>query len=209
MLKLHDEDRQALSRLLTPSWLSAMLAVTAGLLVTVGVIVAFSFHNSSIQQQLTAWQQNKPQRTLTTPDQELVQNDKPTLKGSWPLLVLWTFIGLGVYGIAAGIVRSVSRAAELRESLEYVHAKPHALLKDAAEHIVLRLLATTMLCLLLVLFFRQIVPYGITASRAAAGDLLSLSGLLYAFLSFAIVVVSVHLQVIFLRLAFGRERLFS
>src|ERR1700751_5790038 len=82
--------KRPLTLLLTPSWLSGLLAVTAGLVVSVGVIIVFSLNNSSVQQQLIAWQSTKAGPALTTPDHTLPENDHPTLRGSWPLILVWS-----------------------------------------------------------------------------------------------------------------------
>lgn len=209
MFKLSDQDRRLIGILLTPSWLSGLLVIVAGLVVCVGVIAAFEAHNSPIQQQLVAWQQNKPQPALTTPEQVLPENDKPSLRGSWPLLVVWSLIGLVVYAIATTIVGSIARAEQLRESLDDVHARPRDLLESTAEHILLRVVALIILLVLVQIFVKQLLPYSITAAHASAADVLSPSGALYALLSFAMVTISLHVQVIFLRLTVGRVRLFS
>jgi hypothetical protein len=208
MFRLADDDRRHLGLLLTPSWLSGLVAVVVGLAFSIGVVVVFEANNSSLQQQLLAWQQNQPQKALTTPDQTLPQSDKPTLQGSWPLLLLWSLAGLVIYAIAAAIVRSLARAEELRESLDYVNARPRAMLAETAEHLLLRGIAAVVLIVFLVAFWHQVVPYSITAAHASAADVLSLDGGLYALLSFALIALSIHVQTILLRLALGRARVF-
>ncbi len=209
MSTLSETDKNHLNLLLTPSWLSGLLAVLAGLIVTVGIIVIFSLHTSGVQQQLTAWQINKPQRTLTTPDQVLAENDRPSLNESWPLVVVWAGIGLAVYAVAAAIVRSLSNAEGLRESLDYVNAHPHELLKQTVEHAALRAAAAILLAALTLTIVKKVLPYCITASHASAGDILSPVGILYMLLSFAVLVISLHIETILLRLALGRVRIFS
>src|SRR5437868_2619258 len=93
-------NQQLIGKLLAPSLFSAAVAIFAGLVVTIGVIAAFETHDSSVQQQLVAWQPEVTQQTtLTTPGQSLPENDHPTLKGSWPLIILWSFVGLAVYAV--------------------------------------------------------------------------------------------------------------
>lgn len=209
MLKFSTEDRRLLGVLLKPSWLSALVAIVAGLVVSVGVITAFELHNSTVQQQLVAWQQTKPQPALTTPDQTLPENDRPTVAGSWPLLVVWSLIGLAVYVIATAVVRSLAQAEALRESLDDVHARPRQLVATTVEHVLLRVVALIILVILFRVFLKQLLPYSITAAHASAADFWSATGILYACLSFAMIVVSLHIQTIFLRLSLGRARIFS
>lgn len=208
MSALNEADKNHLNLLLTPSWLSGLLAVSAGLIITIGVIVVFSLHTSGVQQQLTAWQINKPQRALTTPDEVLAENDRPSLSQSWPLVVVWAGIGLAVYAVAAAIVRSLSNAEDLRESLDYVNARPHELLKETIEHAALRFAAAILLVALTLAMIKKVLPYCITASHASAGDILSPVGILYMLLSFAVLVISLHIETILLRLTLGRVRIF-
>jgi hypothetical protein len=209
MLRLSAEDRRLLGLLITPSWLSCLVAVVVGLALSIGVIIAFEAHNSQLQQQLLSWQQTKPQPALTTPDQTVIENDRPTARGSWSLLLVWSLVGLLVYGFVAVTVRSIARAEALRESLDYVNARRGTMLASTAEHLLLRLNATALLVGCAIAFWRQIVPYSITAAHASATDIISLYGGLYALLAFALVAVSLHIQTILLRLALGRTRVFS
>lgn len=205
---LSQDDIQALLKVLTPSWLSGLIAVVIGLAITLGVIIGFSMNNSAVNQQLTAWQQDQPEPDRTEPG-EYIETPQPTLQTTWPLMVVWAVTGLFVYSIAAAIIRSLTRAAELKASLKYVNAKPDIMLKTAVEHLLLRLIAGIVLIVLATVFMQQIVPYAITAALASAGDLVSVTGVAYALLAFTVLVLGLHLQAIFLRLTFGRIRIFS
>jgi hypothetical protein len=210
MPRISAEDSRLLKLLLTPSWLSGLVVVMAGLTISVGVIVAFEAHNSVLQQQLVSWEQTLPQPALTTPGQAVPQNNnRPTAQNSWTLLLLWSLVGLLVYGLVATMVHSIARAEGLRESLKYVHANPRTMLASTAQHLLLRSIAAVTLAGFAVAFLEKVVPYGITAAYASAADVMSLDGGLYALLSFALIAVSLHLMTILLRLALGRVRVFS
>lgn len=209
MFHLDKEDSKLLGLLLSPSWLSGLIAVVCGLTITIGVITAFSFNNSSIQQQLISRQQNEPKKPLTKPGEIAPNQDKTGLRHSWPLLIIWAGIGLVVYILVAWIVHSLSDAEALRESLGYVNAKPLVTLEIAFGHFILRFVAAVGLVIMVKIFIDQVIPYSITAAHASVIEAVSPYAFLYALLSFAIVVVSLHLQTIFLRLALGRPRVFS
>jgi hypothetical protein len=202
------KDKKMIGLLLSPSWLSALVAIIAGLIISIGVIAAFTANNSSVQQQLISWQQNQPAEEIKpfTPDPEA---NKPSLKNSWPLLIVWSIIGLVVYMVAGTIVHSISKAEEMRESLGYVNANRDRMIRLTAEHVVLRVLAAITFGILVALLIKNVIPYSITAAHASAADFFSSTGVLYAILSFAIIVVTIHLQTIFLRMSLGRVRLFS
>lgn len=211
MALLDKQDRKLFGLLLKPSWLSGLIAIVAGLAVSLGVILAFSFNTSAVSQQLTRWQQDQPVKVkpLTQPGQFVASEGRPQLKDTWPLLIFWAAIGLVVYVVTAALVHSASDAERLRESLGYVNANPRKQLETTAGHLFLRLVAFAILITLALVFYKQIVPYAITAAHASAVDIQSGTGALYMFLSFAIVAVSLHLETIFLRLSFGRPRLFA
>lgn len=202
------ENQKLIGQLLAPSFFSGTLAVLAGLVVSLGVLVAFASHNSAIQQQLLAWRPQTSQKALTTPDQTLVENDHPTLQGSWPLLIVWSGVGLVVYGIAVMVIHGLGSAKELSDELNYVNAAPHVQLEVAVEHLLLRVISAAILISLLVILVRDVLPYSITVADAAAGEITTGAGVLYALLSFAIIAVTVHLQTIFLRLTLGKVRVF-
>ena len=203
------QDKQLFTLLISPSWLSGMIAVMAGLVFSVGVIMVFSLNTSAFQRQLVVWQQDQPQRELTQPGTYVGSSEHPQLKDSWPLLAVWAGVGLVVYMITAALIHSLSDAAAIRQSMGYVHANPKKTLEVTAGHIILRLIAAVALVFMVKIFIDQVIPYSITAAHASASDLLSLTAALYAFLAFAIVVISLHLQTIFLRLSLGRVRVFS
>lgn len=209
MYKISDEDKQLIGQILSPSWLSGLIAVVAGLTICIGVGVVFHYNDTAVQKQIIAWQQSKPQRALTTPEQTLQENDKPTLKGSWPLILLWSVIGLLVYSIAAYIVHSIQSAKQLRDTLDYTNVNKETVIKSTVEHLLIRFMALILFVAGCSLFVNRVIPYSITAARVTAIDLFSISGILAAVLSFASVAVSLHILTILLRLTVARPRVFS
>lgn len=206
MAFIDQQDKKFLSLLLTPSWASGLIAVIVGLVLSLGVIGAYSLNNSAVQRQLNVWQQEQPQKELTKPGEIVTADPTPQLKDSWPLLIVWAGVGLIVYVIAAAMVHALSDAEALRESMGYVHADPAKTLEITIGHIILRLLAFAGLVAVVIAFYREVIPYCITAAHAAAGDLLSLEGLLYGILAFAVAALGVQIITIFLRMSLGRAR---
>lgn len=206
MAFLDQQDKKFLALLLTPSWISGLVSVVVGLVLSLGVIGAYTFSSASFQQQLDVWQQNQPQKELTKPGEYVGADQTPKVKDSWPLLVIWAGVGLIVYLITAAIVHSLSSAAELRHSLGYVHADKEKTIGITIGHIILRLIAFVALVAMLVIFYKRVIPYCITASHAAASDLLTLQGLLYGVLSFSMAALGIHMITVFARMAIGRPR---
>jgi hypothetical protein len=199
---------QIIDKLLTPSWLSALVAVAGGFAVSVGVIVAFSFNNSQVQQQLTAWQDTSAS-VLTLPGQAPPGSDNNSLQNTWPLLGFWAVIGLVVYFVVEEGIKTFHNADELRKELNYVHARRDLMIKSQAISILIRLAASVVLIFFIETFFKRVIPYSITAAHASLSDLKSFNAGLYVLLSFCMIALSLHLLTLLLRLAAGRPRLFS
>lgn len=209
MLKLSQEDKKAIGLLLTPSWLSGLVAIVAGLFICVGTILVFHYNDTTMQKQLIAWQQAQPEKPLTTPDQILEADDRPTLSGSWPLIIFWSLTGLVVYLIAAYIVHSIETTKRFADSVHYVNSRPETVLVATAERLALRLVSFVLLIGAAYLVWNKVVPYAIMAGRVAALELLSVGGILAAVLSFSVVVIGFHIMTILLRLSLARPRVFS
>lgn len=200
-------NREQFKELLTPSWLSGLIAIIAGLVISVGVIAVFSFHNSQIERQLVAYQSTIPQATLTTPYQTI--NPVPeTVKNTWPLIVFWAAIGLVAYFVVDALVKLMAGIRDFRKELNYVHTDKHSLAVTTIEYLTLRLLAVLAWFLFARYFFKTVLPRCILLSHEAAANILLMKNFGDALLAFLIVVLSLHLLTILLRLAFRRTRLF-
>jgi uncharacterized membrane protein len=88
----------------------------------------------------------------------------------------------------------------------YVHADKQKTISITVGHIVLRVIAFVALVAVLVIFYKRVIPYCITASHAAASDLLTVQGILYGVLSFAMAALGIHMITVFARMATGRPR---
>lgn len=205
--------QQKLESPFTPSWLSAFIAITGGLLVSVGVIIAFSFNTGSVQQQLKAWEITNPkhEKALTTPDQndEIPELGRPTLQDSWTLIIVWSLVGLLTYAIAASIIKSVNDFLEVKKTFDYTNTDPQLIIRNMVRRTLIRIAASTVLAVFVLLFIQRILPFAIKTARASAGDLLSPVGITFALLAFAMVALSLHAQAILVRYAFGKVRLFD
>jgi len=197
-----------LDELLQPSWLSGLIAVTVGLVVTVGVLLVFSFNNSPFQQQLTSLQ-NTSSPTLTLPGQAPPGTTENSLENTWPLMGFWALVGLVIYFIVETVVNVFHNIEELREEMDYVHARRDLIVRTTVEYLLIRLLAVTVWLFFIDMFFKKIIPYSILAAHAAASDLHTWQGYLYALMSFFMIATSLQLHTIFLRLSLRRTRVFS
>jgi hypothetical protein len=208
MIKLTTEDRHFLRAILAVSWLSGLVIVLAGLIITGGAIITFSLNHSAFKQDLVSWEQSHVTETLSISGQS-TQTVNPTFANSWPLIVIWAIVGVLIYLLAASVVQGIIGTIEFERELDYIHANPSSMLKSIIEHLVMRLVAVLLLVTLAVLFVYHTLPYVISASRISAADLWSLHGLKYAAISFILIALCAYAGSILLRLALGRERVYS
>jgi hypothetical protein len=201
-------ENKLFDKLLTPSWLSGLLATVAGLVVVVGVCLAFSSTGGALQQQLIDWQNVRQQSTLTVPGQT-VEAPKNSLQTSWPLLAFWAVIGLIVYFIVEEVITIAKSTSELKEELNYVHARRQDLIRATVQRLLVRIMALVLWLIFIDIFFKRIIPYSITAAQAGNADLTSWAGLYYEALAFVMVAFSFHVHTIFLRIVARKPRVFA
>lgn len=208
MIKLTSEDKHFLRVVIAPSWLSSLVIVLVGLIVAGGAVVTFSLNHSVFKQDLVGWEQSHASKTLSITGQS-TQIVNPNFANSWPLILVWAVVGLAIYVIAASIIRGIIGTIEFEQELNYIHANPHSMLKNIIEHLVMRLIAAFLLVTLVVVFVYHTLPYIISVSRHSATHPWSLNGIHYAVVSFVLTVLCAYAGSILLRLALGRERVFS
>ncbi len=207
--KTNKVNSRKIQELFTPSWLSGLLAILAGLVVSVGVILIFSLDNGQASLQLASYEHTSSQPALTLPGQNVSGPGSNSLENTWPILAFWGMVGFFVYLLLEMILKMISNAEDFTKELNYVHTKRDALIRTTLEYVLARFISVVFWLIFINLFFKKIIPYTITASHASAGDFLSGSGILYAFLAFAVMALSLHLHAVFLRLSLGRPRAFS
>jgi hypothetical protein len=199
-------NHRRLIALLSPSWLSGLMAAFGGLGITIGIILDFSVKHSSAGQSLmnlSTMQQSAPQ-PLTQPG---VINT--SLENTWPLIAFWAVVGLVVYFIAETIVKALREVAEFRDELSYVHANPDKLYRAALRSFGVRLLIIIIWFIFIDSFFKVILPQCVTWSYAAATNLTQIHAVTDAILAIVVIALSLHLHTIFMRLTFGKVRLLS
>lgn len=205
---LSPEDRWFIRKVVKPSWLSGLLSIVAGLVVAGGSIITFSLKHSAFTSDLLSWEQSRAHTTLSVAGQS-TQNVNPSLANSWPLIIIWGFVGLLTYVIAAAIIRFILQTLQLRRELDYVHADPILMLKVTAEHIVMRIVAAILLICMTVFFIYRILPFAINAGHQSVDHHLTPAAAGYAVISFLLVTIGIHIGTILLRLLFGRARVYT
>jgi len=208
MTKITAEDISFLRAVLAPSWLSGLVVVLAGLIITVGALITFSLNNSALKQDLIGWEQSHTNTGLSLTGQSL-QAVSPTLANSWPLILVWAVVGLVTYVIAAAIIRFILETIQLSRQLDYVHANRRLMVENIIEHLVMRLVAALLLLTLVLLFVYHTLPYVISACRTSVSYSWSLNGARYAAISFILTALCTYAGSILLRLTIGKKRVFE
>ncbi len=207
MVKFTSEDRQTLKVILTPSWISLLGIILAGLIITGGTIITFNLHHSNFGQYLLDWERARTERTA--PISQSLQPAKPSLNNSWTLFAVWALVGCLVCLAAAWFVRSIMHAVELEKEMTYVHVDQKAMIENVVEHVTLRIVATFLLLSLALFFIYHLLPDVINLAKSSGGSLISFNGARSALLSFLVTSICAYAANVLLRLIAGRKRLFS
>lgn len=197
-------NHRLLGILLTPSWLSTLIVLTAATGITGGVIAISHFSGSDIQALYSSYQANKAQQGLL----ESYRTDKlHAIISAAPLMVFWSLIGLVVYLLATNIVGSIKQAGEMKNELDYVNIDRTQLLRTAGLHFLVRVIVMAVWLPYIFFFFHHVLPYVITA--ATVGALLTIDNILYIALAIFVMSFALHIHVILLRLLLLRPRIMS
>jgi hypothetical protein len=193
--------------LLSPSWLSATIAILAGLALSVGVILFHKIDPNHVYQQLLTLRGTPKQPVLTLPGQTVVAG-RNTLETTWPLLGFWGLVGLIVYFAVETVMKIVHDASDLKKGMKYVHSRPNQILRTTAEYLILRIIGAVLWLICFNIMLKTIIPYALTLSSNAETASLA-PAIIDLVKAFILVAVFVQLQAVFLRLALRKVRVFN
>jgi len=199
-------ERRLFHHLLIPSYLSALTTIGAALLI-VGAALLTRLYWS------TGWAATSV-RTIADSNRYVLHNwgtsqtnDGSSTLSAILLFIFWALVGLAVYFFVAGLFRAAGEARQLEQEVStYVHRNRDAIIRNFAERMLTRIVGLCLLFLVVTLYLRELIPFGLTAGRAAA---LAASPILSVVSAFCLLVVGGHLITILLRLVALRPRLFS
>lgn len=201
------EEKQ-LGLLLTPSATSALLAVVASLFINAGTVILLAYRGSTWQ--YLAQLQAERQRTIGTSyhvvDTSFSAN---VLINNIPLFIFWAGVGLIVYSFTMGIVRAFRSAVDLHEEMDYVNVDRRFLLRDALEHLGLRVVAFIVWIWLVSYTVHAVVPYIVAVASVSVGADSFLLSVLYLLWGIVLGVLVAHLHTVLIRLLFVKARLFN
>ncbi len=178
------------------------------MILTALLLIVFMTNNGALKQHLLVWQQGSFSRPLTMPGEELPPNPSPSLSSTWPLIIFWGLIGILTYTLSSYIVHTFQRSLKFKKTFHEIEALPASTIEQLIEHMLLRCVAFIVVAILLVVLLKSVVPYIILLTQASASNFVSINGLAYSIFSVIILVASLHIIVVFMRLSFGKNRIF-
>lgn len=151
--------------MLTPSWLSGLIACLIALAI-VGGTLALPHFNSYLNQGVlglhTVTQHNTLTNAFQTVSERLSNNNAVNTA---LLFVLWCPVGLAVYYIAESIVRGLTHIDSLSHEFGYVNANRESMRRAIIWRAVLRIAAVAGWWLALHFTLYKVIPYAIATAR--------------------------------------------
>ncbi len=197
-----------LGQILTPSWLSGLVAVVIGLAIVIGAAATLHYNGSSIQL-LRQIQDSKPhavQENYDVVDDHLSANQ---LISDIPLLILWGGVGLLVYSLIMKIIETFSSAVNFKRKLQYVHTDRHQLVNQTFLRLAIRILVFVAWLLYIRFTIHVLVPYVIALAYAGSGGLGLFESGGYLLGAAVLMILGIHLHTVMLRLMLLKPRAFG
>jgi hypothetical protein len=195
--------------LLLPSWIVNFVGLTFGILATGATIVLSQYEGSELQRQIFEVQTNGTPGAEADSYRAIADNfANNNFLGALPLLLTWAAVGLIVYYFAIAIVRSFGQAAELRDELNYVHVSRQERLREAWQHLAIRIAAAVGWFVFIKITLSILIPYALSAAKIASQEF-SLQAVGYTLLSVGVLYVTACIHAVFLRLIALKPRLFG
>lgn len=195
-------------QLVTPSWLSGLVAVVASLALVTTAAVTLHYNGSSLQ--LLRQTQADSQSVIAQDSNSVNAN----LTANWfvsdiPLLVLWGAVGWLAYLLVTQTIRAFTNAIDLHSELQYVHANRRQQLQQIFLRFGIRLILLVTWLLYAEFTIHVLVPYIMALADAGSGGLGWLADTTYLLSAMGLTVVCVHLHTVMLRLVLLRPRVFG
>lgn len=201
-----DTDSRLLTMLVTPSWLSGVVAVVGALGIIIGTMLSAQFEGSSLQAEYLKYQSTASPANYNDATDNFFGSG---FINNLPLLIFWALIGVVVYLFAVSIFNAVRHTAELKGELEYANVNRRSLLMQAGMHLAIRLVALIVWVAYINFFLHQIVPYCMAATLAGMSQITTWQGIGFIILAAVVLVLAIHLHAIMLRLIVLRPRIFT
>lgn len=197
---------RTLGTLFSPSWFSGLAVSIASLSLCLGIVLVDRFKTSSLRLDFIHYDSPVVSQYYGSINQTLSQDN---FIANLPLLMFWGLVGLIIYLFVTNILGILRNTAELKHSMNYVHANRRQMIGSALVHMVVRLAAALAWWAYSLFFIHSILPYCLAASLVGASPVSALQNSLYVVLAILVMAVSLHVFIMLARLTLLRPRLFS
>jgi hypothetical protein len=194
---------------LLPSWVSLLLAIILAFGLATWVITSFTLQHSGYAQLLGHPDSSSTQPSLTLPGQNPPGGNTNSLQSTLPLIAFWGAVGLVVYFIVQLAIDTISNFKEFNRELYYVHAKRDIVLRNTRSFLIYQILTVVVWLYFLDMFFKWLIPDSIMLAHDSVMAPNLLHAIIDVFYSCLIIIGSMHLNTIFLRIAFRRPRVLT
>lgn len=206
-LDLSSLDAKRFRIMLKPSWLSAFCCLFLSLTIVAIVVGSYLFDGSWAQQLIDEWRASLAKDALmqgadkTDPVTGLVYGVNTVLN-----FVLWAFVGVFFYAVAAGFASSALYVKRLKRELNYQNVDRKEMLRFVRLRVVVRCVTLFLWLAFTIFFLKKIFFFCLLNARLGAESGLNPSGVALVLLSLSVLSVCLHLHVVFLRALLLRPR---
>ena len=197
--------------LLTPSLLSGCVVVILSVLILLGATWSYSVGSGTLYDILFGKNSSV----------ELISNSRSamsafanTVFGNTTLnkilyFAFWMLVGLFVYVVLFALIRGGETAVRDAQEATYTNVKKLDLFKSILVKAGLHLAVIAALVIYWIFFVEILFPFSILAARIGLSELPYIMGLVYSPLSLFIMVLSIHINIVFMRLLLLRVRIYD
>jgi hypothetical protein len=160
----HNSTKSQIAFLFMPSMLSGFFCTVIALFVTIGAMILAALKSNSFSKwifvvRIARSTVNANYQAITT------KLSHYQLTNALVLLIFWMSVGIIVYIFLFNLIKSIKVVASVEQQMHYTNNKPTNVLKDAAVHLMLRLLAIGLWFILVTLLFHKLLPYDLASAR--------------------------------------------
>jgi len=200
-----------LTILLTPSLLSGSIAIVLSVIILLTTTWSYSVGSGAIYNLLFG--KNSSVELIRTSKSSISAFTNTIFDNSILNKVLyfafWMLVGLVVYIVLYLLIKGTSSAIEDAREATYANIGKDEVARSFGLRAGLHLLVLAGWAIYWVVFARIVFPFSILATHSGLSELPHMTGWLFSLLGLAVLTLSLHIHVVFLRLLVLRVRLYD
>ncbi len=123
--------------------------------------------------------------------------------------MFWILVGLVVFVSLSTLGNTIASITRVIETTHYLNQRKEHLDNSTYFRVVIRLIGGLGFFVFYIVFAKFNLPFAVLANQAWLGDIRSPIGWLYGFLGFIVLALSLHIFIVFVRLALLKPRLYG